>query len=116
MKTQVTKKQIMGSFKNVICVPFCGLQHTLAGYEPRFYTAGVYGWNADIYIINNDTAVVTGYRPFGNIRPDYDTFKMFETAAENNARNIHDYEAWKTAAAGLVKDFIGSLNLIDDFK
>ena len=67
MKTQITKKAIMSAYRNVIKVGCCDLQDALKWREPNFYTAGVYGWNSDVYVIDHDTVIVTGYRPFGNI-------------------------------------------------
>ena len=67
MKTQTTKKAIMNSYRNVIKVGYCDLQDALKWREPNFYTAGVYGWNADVYVIDYETVIVTGYRPFGNV-------------------------------------------------
>ena len=66
MKTKTTKKAIMSTFENVISVGYCDLQDALKWREPNFYTVGVYGWNADVYVIDCDTVIVTGYRPFGN--------------------------------------------------
>lgn len=71
MKVKTTEKAIKNNYSNVICVGYCDLWHLLRCTEPKFYTAGVYGWNADIYEINNNTAIVTGYRPFGNIHASY---------------------------------------------
>lgn len=67
MKKQTTKKAIMSAYRNVIKVGYCDLQDALKWREPNFYTVGVYGWNADVYVIDYDTVIVTGYRPFGNI-------------------------------------------------
>ena len=67
VKTQTTKKAIVNAYRNVIKVGYCDLQDALKWREPNFYTAGVYGWNADVYVIDCDTVIVTGYRPFGNI-------------------------------------------------
>lgn len=67
MKTQTTKKAIMNAYRNVIKVGYCDLQDALKWREPDFYTAGVHGRNADVYVIDYDTVIVTGYRPFGNI-------------------------------------------------
>lgn len=67
MKTKTTKKAIMNAYENVIKVGYCDLQDALKWREPNFYTAGVYGWNSDVYVIDYDTVIVTGYRPFGNI-------------------------------------------------
>ena len=65
MKTQVTKKEVLANF-NVYAVGYCELQiaFKVAEMEPIYYTAGVYGWNADVYILKG-SAIVTGYRPFG---------------------------------------------------
>ena len=67
MKTKTTKKAIMSAYSNVIKVGYCDMQNALKWREPNFYTAGVYGWNADVYVIDHDTVIVTGYRPFGNM-------------------------------------------------
>ena len=61
------KKAIMSAYRNVIKVGYCDMQYALKWREPNFYTAGVYGWNSDVYVIDHDTVIVTGYRPFGNI-------------------------------------------------
>lgn len=67
MKTKTTKRAIMNAYENVIKVYYCDLQDALKWREPNFYTAGVYGWNSDVYVIDHGTVIVTGYRPFGNI-------------------------------------------------
>lgn len=43
-------------------VGYCGLQDALSGIAPDYYTAGVYGWNCDVYTIAGLT-ICTGYRP-----------------------------------------------------
>lgn len=67
MKTKTTKRAIMHAYENVIKVDYCDLQDALKWREPDFYTAGVYGWNSDVYVIDHGTVIVTGHRPFGNI-------------------------------------------------
>lgn len=67
MKTKTTKRAIMHAYENVIKVDYCDLQDALKWREPDFYTAGVYGWNSDVYVIDYSTVIVTGCRPFGNI-------------------------------------------------
>ena len=64
IKIKVTQKQIKEGFKNIICVDCCGLQYLLNYKEPTYYTSGIYGWNADIYVVDHNTVIVTGYRPF----------------------------------------------------
>lgn len=64
MAAQVTKKQILNAYDKVYSIPYCMAQSILSRETPRFYTCGVYGWNADIYTFGN-VAIATGYRPFG---------------------------------------------------
>ena len=81
MKVRVTKKEILNTYNNVISVGYCDLQWLLKNRDANFCTTGVYGWNADVYEIDNTTAIVTGYRPFGNIRPIHEIVKAFEGTA-----------------------------------
>ena len=78
---KVNKKDILDSYSNVISIGYCSLQYLLKCKDTRLYTCGVYGWNANIYHINNSTCIVTGYRPFGNIYPKYDIIKKYEDKA-----------------------------------
>lgn len=83
MKYQTTKKQIMNGYTNVIKVPYCALQTLLKHNEPIAYTTSkTYGWQADVYEINQNTVIVTGYAPFGNIVPDHDLLMKYELKAE----------------------------------
>ena len=75
MKYKATKREIMGRYDKIIKIGYCDLSNALdiAGKSPEAYTCGVYGWNADVYDMGNGVAIVTGYNPFGNIKPDYAT-------------------------------------------
>lgn len=95
MKTQTTKKAIMGAFDNVIKVGYCDTQDALKWREPNFYTAGVYGWNADVYVIDHDTVIVTGYRPFGNMELPREVIDTLNKCAESITRYF-DYDMAKT--------------------
>lgn len=48
-------------------VGYCDLDGVLSGIEPDYYTAGVYGWNCDVYVIAGLT-ICTGYRPAAGVR------------------------------------------------
>lgn len=59
------------------------MQTLLKFRSPNAYTASkTYGWRADIYEITPNTVIVTGYAPFGNIVPDYETVKKYEEKAK----------------------------------
>lgn len=89
MKYKTTQKAVKAGYYNLIVVPYCSMQHVLDHYGANAYTSGTYGWNADIYQIDDKTAIVTGYRPFGNIRPDYETLRKYDAmgrAAEDQPK------------------------------
>lgn len=88
MKYRTTKKEVNNGYTYKICVGYCNLQYLLTYESPVAYTARREGWGADIYEINENTAIITGYAPFGNIRPEYDIQKEYDTAAE---KIRHDY-------------------------
>lgn len=95
MKTKTTKKAIMGAFDNVIRVGYCDMQDALKWREPNFYTAGVYGWNSDVYVINSNTVIVTGYRPFGNVELSREAIGAINKCAESITRHL-EYHSAKT--------------------
>jgi hypothetical protein len=81
MKVRLTRKEVLRQYNNVISVGYCDLQFMLKYRDAKFYTVGIHGWNADVYEIDHDTAIVTGYRPFGNIRPIHEIVKAFDGTA-----------------------------------
>lgn len=110
MKYKVTKKEIMAGFDKVIKVGYCNLQYLLNFETPESYVSSrTYGWQADVYNING-VAIVTGYGPFGNIDPDYDTLKMYNTKAEKIIHDYSiDYEDRVKMVHELIRDFIGEV-------
>ena len=107
MKTKVTAKHIKRSFPFVIETGYCDLQFLLSCMEPRWYTCGTYGWNADIYMVDCSTVIVTGYRPFGN----YDGWKQarkYNKLAEelNEKYRWGDYEKRKEELRKLIDEYV----------
>lgn len=93
MKIQISKKRIKEHYKTVIIIPYCDAQHLLKGIQPTYYTAGIYGWNTDIYTLY-PVAIQTGYRDFINtgIKPDHKIIKKYDDAA----REIHEARTGET--------------------
>ena len=79
----------MSAYRNVIRVSYCDMQDALKWREPNFYTAGVYGWNSDIYVIDYDTVIVTGYRPFGNVELPREVIDMLNKCAKSITRYLN---------------------------
>lgn len=105
MKHKTTQKAIKEKFRYIIYTGYAELQSLLKHVEPIAYTAGVYGWNANIYTIDG-VAIVTGYRPFGNIRADYDICEKYESEANQIIKSVCNYEECKTALNDLISKFI----------
>lgn len=107
IKTQVTKKEITTGFKYVIPVSYCGAQNLLNYKSPNYYTySRDYGWRADVYVINNDIAIVTGYAPFGNVTTDYNLLKEYEHKAEQAYNTVRDYNDRKNIIDMYLNEFI----------
>lgn len=61
MKFKTTRKAIVNGSSNLVCAGYCDLAHLLTFHDPIAYTAGVYGWNFDVYEVHGLT-ICTGYR------------------------------------------------------
>lgn len=85
MKYKTTKKATQNNYNKVIKAFYAELHYLLKFTEPVAYTSGVYGWNADIYDFGN-TAIVTGYRPFGNVLPDYDVAEKYNQLGKKSIK------------------------------
>lgn len=81
MKIRVTKTQVMKQNYYVVNAGTYKLQRLLTFVDPAYYTAGVYGHNADVYQINAAVVIVTGSRPFGNIKPTDELLEAYEKQA-----------------------------------
>lgn len=105
MKMEITSKKLKRMYR-VYRVNSSEIQYSFLGKPPKFYNSGVYGWNYDVYIIDDfkDIAIITGYRAFNcemldseKIKKLQDKFsKLKQTAARerlinNFLDNIDDY-------------------------
>ena len=83
MEFRVTQKEIKANFDKIISVPYCRLQNLLCWESPVAYTTRREGWAAYIYDMGGGVAIVTGYAPFGNIRPAHEFLMRYEKQAES---------------------------------
>lgn len=106
MKYKTTRKAVNEGYINKICVSYCALQTLLMYESETAYTVRREGWAADIYDFGN-TAIITGYAPFGNIRPGYDICSRYEEQAETIRYNYDlSYEDQKNQLRQLINEFI----------
>ena len=104
MKYKTTQKEIKSGYYHTICVPYCGLQDLLSYENPVAYTTRAEGWGADIYEIDSNTCIVTGYAPFGRYRPDYKTLEKWNRAAVKKCSQVK-LENHKRSLEILLKKF-----------
>lgn len=87
---KVTRNNI--NKNNLVALGYCQCQEILSlfGYGYKVgYNSGVYGWNYDVYRINN-IDIVTGYNvPYAKYSNKYIKSKLIEL--ENKVRKNKDY-------------------------
>lgn len=106
MKFKTTMKKIKEENSKIIQLGYCDAQTLLSYNDPIAYTCGVYGWNSDIYKINN-VIISTGYKSFGNIKPNSQLIDYYEEKAEQTLKNdALNYEEKKNNINNLLNDFI----------
>ena len=108
MKFKTTKRAVKEGYHRILSVGYCALQSLLSHESPVAYTAGVYGWNADVYEIFPNTAIVTGYRPCAckRMKDDYDVVKEYE----EKARSLDPYtNGIRAAKRALIEELLRKL-------
>ena len=105
MKIKTTCKEIEQRYKNIIRVLHYDLQSMLSCESPIAYTTRAEGWGADIYAFGN-TAIVTGFAPFGNIHPTHETNQRYEKRAREITAGTHSWQEKKTMLAKLIDEYI----------
>ena len=110
MTIKLTKKDIERNYTNIIELGYCDLYHMVRQYKKVGYGSGVYGWNYDCYEINENTCIITGYRPFGNIKPDFKVIDKFNKKERNTLETISyingDYNIRSKKLIKLMNQFI----------
>lgn len=106
MITRWTCKQVREV--NAIKIGYCGAWYLLRGLEPVGYTAGVYGWNEDIYYVGNNTYIATGYRPHGTRKVPYELLESYEKQAKAICEGTEDYDDKIAKIEEIRKEFLKS--------
>lgn len=114
-KFELKKKDVLSNFTNVIKIGYCDLEMLNWNIiEKLGYTAGVYGWNADVYVVNPSTVIVTGYRPFGNIVPSRELIEKYNTLYKLLYDYSYDYDIFHEKLYDMLDDF--SVEAIEEAK
>lgn len=105
MKYKTTQKAIKQHYKNVIAIGYCHAQFLLRYMSPEAYTTRAEGWASDVYVVNYDTAISTGYKPFGNIEPSFDLLDYYNDKARKIDSSLPFEDRVKTTTQ-LLNEFI----------
>lgn len=108
MQFKTTRKEIEKNFNRIIKVGYCQLNRLLSFEKADAYTAGAYGWNADVYLFDG-VAIVTGYRPFGNIIPRQETLEDFNVRATELLKSNLTLDVCETQLTQLLNEFINEV-------
>ena len=90
MYFKLTKKEVTEQFAYILEFGYCDIQFIEPYLNQLGYTSGKYGWNSNIYFINNSMCISTGYRPFGNINGNT-VFKNLKLKINNYFKDVKDY-------------------------
>ena len=104
MKFKTTRKAIVNGFANVKCAGYCDLQNLLRNHEPIAYTAGVYGWNFNVYDVYGVT-ICTGYRNMPGSLLEHIREYEAKAAAIWSWDNKTPFEEKQKAVENLLKEF-----------
>lgn len=105
MKFKTTQREIRSNYPRVISCGYCSLQTLLCFENPIAYTTRREGWGCDIYQLSQNTALTTGYAPFGKSVP-YEITRKYEKLAEEIRYGSGSYEEQKDALRKLIAEFV----------
>lgn len=106
MNNRTTQKAVKNHFSKVISVNYCGLQHLLTMERVDCHTERREGWGADVYDFGN-VAIVTGYAPFGNVKPSYEVVSRYDNEARKLLNSYWtNYDEMKEKLTALIEKFI----------
>lgn len=114
MKMRISEKELKKNFKNVYSVGYCDLK-MLEHLEPDYYTVGVYGWNCDVYKIDNNTLLVVGYRTFGK-QVSKEVVNIYNKMFEELKEKYHYYKNFKEKLNILLNSLIDTIKKEEEKK
>lgn len=94
----LTRNEIRRQYKTVIQLGYCDIYELTRQLKKIGYNAGVYGWNYDVFELDWNTCIITGYRTFskGTTRLTSDFIQYMDKKAceieENNRCNYYGFE------------------------
>lgn len=109
MERKLTMKEVKKYYNNIVSIGYCGACYLLKCIDREGWTCGVYGWNADVYEVNHNTCIVTGYRPFGDIYNHELTTEYNEKARKVWNDSRRKYESKVIKVKELLDEYISKI-------
>ena len=108
-KIKVSTEALKEHYNNIIVAGYCDLQDLLSYEEPTYYNCGLYGWNFDGYIVDNDTIIITGYRNLNGNYRNYELTRKYNEFAKQIKQNYYhkafSFEECKSKLQKLIKEY-----------
>lgn len=115
LKARITNKELREGYYTIE-LSYGAAQNILKFQPARFYNYGVYGWNYDVYEIDWNIAICTGYRPVKSIPEKLNkqakeiVNKYDKKASTLCSWNYKRYENYRKAIDRLYNNMVRELN------
>lgn len=120
IKARVTDKQLRDGYY-VIELGYCDAQNILKFQGARFYNYGVYGWRYDVYELDWNLAICTGYQPIKSIPKKINSqavaiIEKYDKKAETlKSSNYKNYENYRKAIERLYIRMVAELKAVVNY-
>ena len=115
LKARITNKELREGYYTIE-LSYGAAQNILKFQPARFYNYGVYGWNYDVYELDWNLAICTGYRPVKSIpeklnKQAREIVKKYDKKAEAlRSWDYKKYENYRKAIDRLYNNMVTELN------
>lgn len=120
LKVKVTDRQLREGYYTIE-VGYCDAQNILRFANARFYNYGVYGWRYDVYELDWNLAICTGYQPIKSIpeklnRRAVEIIEKYDKKAETlKSSDYKNYENYRRAIERLYKKMVAELKAVINY-
>lgn len=120
LKAKVTNQELRNGYF-VIAISYCGARNILNFAGARFYNYGVYGWNYDVYELDYNLAICTGYRPVKSIPEKINKeaaeiiYKYDKKAGAIRSGNYKSFANYRRAIERLYNKMVAELKAVVNY-
>ena len=121
MKVKVTDKEVKEGYYT-IALGYCDAQNILNFQPARFYNYGVYGWRYDVYELDWNLAICTGYSPIRSIPKNLnekavEIIRRYDKKAEvMRYKDYKKYDNYRRSLDRLYKKMVEELKTVINYQ